>query len=112
MTKLPLACFGGDTIVLFAQYLDHATSDPLILSFNVGKEGLPSSLEGVLEVLEGSSSESSIVGSLEASCAPSLIGASIDNAINELLRFGAFYSSFLDSLITMGKGGFKNILQN
>ena len=78
----------------------------------VGKKGLPSSLEGVLEVPEGSSSESSIVGSLEASCASSLIGASIDNAIDELLRFGAFYSSYLDSLITMGRGGFKNILQN
>ena len=37
---LPLSCFGasGDTIVLFAQSLDHVTSDPLILSFNVGKE--------------------------------------------------------------------------
>ena len=65
---------------------------------------------GVLEVPEGSPSESSIVGSLDASCASSLVGASIDNAIDELLRFGAFYSSFLDSLIAMGKGGVKNIL--
>ena len=78
----------------------------------VGEKGLSSSLEGVLEVPEGSSSESSIVGSLEASCAFSLIGASIDNAIDELLRFGAFYSLLLDGLITVGKGGFQNILQD
>ena len=51
----------------------------------VGEEGLPLSLEGVLEVLEGSSSESSIIGFLEVSCASSLIGTSIDNAIDELL---------------------------
>ena len=75
----------------------------------VGEEGLPSSLEGVLEVPEGSSLESSIIGSLEVSCASSLIGAPIDNAIDEQLRFGAFYGSFLDSLIAMGKGGFENI---
>ena len=78
----------------------------------VGEKGLPSSLEGVLKVPEGSPSESSIVWSLEVSCASSLIGASIDNAIDELLRFGAFYGSFLDSLISVGKGGFKNILQD
>ena len=78
----------------------------------VGEKGLSSSLEGVLEVPEGSPSESTIVGPLEASCASSLIGTSIDDTIDELLRFGAFYSSLLDSLIAVGKGGFKNILQD
>ena len=78
----------------------------------VGEKGLPSSLECVLEVPEGSSSESPIVGSLEASCASSLIGASINDAIDELFGFGAFYSSFFNSLIAVGKGGFKNILQD
>ena len=78
----------------------------------VGEKGLSSSLERVLEVPEGSSSESPITGSLEASCASSLIGASINDAINELLRFGAFYSSFFDSLIAVGKGGFKNVFQD
>ena len=78
----------------------------------VGEKGLPSSLEGALEVPEGSSSESPIVGSLEASCASSLVGTSINDAIDELLRFGAFYSSLFNSLIAVGKGGFKNVLQD
>ena len=75
----------------------------------MGEEWTPLALEVVLKAPEGASSKSSRVGSLEVAGTSSLVGALADNAVNELFGFGALYSPFLDCMIPMNKGWFKDV---
>ena len=75
----------------------------------MGEEWTSLALEVVLKAPEGASSKPSCVGSLEVTGTSSLVGALVDNAVNELFGLGALYSPLLDRMIPMNKGWFKDV---